>query len=85
MAQYNVAFSKRVRKDLRGLPKKDVESILEKVGNLADEPLPPNAKKLKGDELYRIRIGVYRVIYEIRDKELIVFVVKIGHRKDVYR
>lgn len=84
MARYSVEFSKRVRKDLRGLPKKDVESILEKISDLAEEPLPVNAKKLKGNELFRIRIGVYRVIYEIRDEQLVVFVVKVGHRKDVY-
>jgi mRNA interferase RelE/StbE len=85
MAQFKVEFSKRVAKDLRGIPKKEVEAILLKIRDLAEEPLPPAAKKLKGDELFRIRIGNYRVIYEIRGQSLVVFVVKVGHRKDVYR
>jgi len=85
MARYSVEFSKRVAKDLRGIPKKEVELILAKIRDLSEEPFPPASKKLKGDQLFRIRIGNYRVIYEIRDQLLVVFVVKVGHRKDVYR
>ncbi len=84
MARYSVEFSKRVAKDLRGIPGNEVKLILAKIRGLAEEPLPPAAKKLKGNELFRIRIGNYRVIYEIRNDRLVVFVVKVGHRKDVY-
>ena len=84
MARYSVEFSKRVAKDLRGIPGNEVKFILAKIRGLAEEPLPPAAKKLKGNELFRIRIGNYRVIYEIRNDRLVVFVVKVGHRKDVY-
>jgi len=78
MARYSVEFSKRVAKDLRGIPKKEVELILAKIRDLSEEPFPPASKKLKGDQLFRIRIGNYRVIYEIRDQLLVVFVVKVG-------
>jgi len=55
------------------------------IQKLGDDPQPAQSKKLKGEDLYRIRIGVYRVIYEIIDDRLIITVVKVGHRKDIYR
>ena len=85
MASYRIEISKRVRKDFRQIPKKDAERILLEIQKLADEPQPDQSKKLKGEDLYRIRIGVYRVIYEIIDDRLIISVVKVGHRKEIYR
>jgi mRNA interferase RelE/StbE len=85
MASYRIEISKRVRKDFRLIPKKDAERILLEIQKLADEPQPVQSKKLKGEDLYRLRIGVYRVIYEIIDDRLIITVVKVGHRKDIYR
>ena len=52
---------------------------------LATDPRPSGAKKLKGSEFYRIRVGDYRIVYEIRDRQLVVLVIRIGHRKEIYR
>lgn len=85
MAFYKVVFAKRVRKGFRGLQQKDAEKILHVIQALASEPIPIGSKKLKGEDLYRVRVGLYRVIYEIHGEELVVMVVKVGHRKDLYR
>ena len=85
MARYEVRFRKSVQKDLEPIPKKDVQRIVTVIGALADDPRPPQSKKLSGSEKYRLRCGVYRVLYEIQDNVLVVCVVKVGHRKDVYR
>ena len=84
MASYKIQISKKVQKDFRNIPKKDAEKILMMIYSLADNPHPTQSKKLKGDELYRLRIGLYRVIYEITNNRLIVTVVKVGHRKNIY-
>ena len=85
MAQYSIQFKASVRKDLRKIPKKDVLKILTKVESLAGNPLPPQAEKLSGDDKYRIRQGNYRILYQIEDDVLLITVVKVGHRRDVYR
>lgn len=85
MAKYKLVFKKSVARDLRDLPRQDVRRILARVRELADEPRPPGCEKLSGKERYRIRQGVYRILYEIRDEELVVSVVKVGHRREVYR
>ena len=85
MESYRVEFSVNVRKDFRKVPRADARRILAKIQKLAATPRPPGAKKLKGEELFRIRIGAYRVVYEIEDDRLIVFVVRVKHRKDAYR
>ena len=85
MASYEVIFRKSVAKDLRECPKADVKRILQRIRSLADDPRPPGCEKLSGQERYRVRQGVYRIVYEIDDKVLIVLVVKIGHRRQVYR
>ena len=85
MARYELRFRKSVSKDLDPIPKRDVQRIIEAVQALADDPRPPQSRKLSGAEKYRLRCGVYRVLYEIQDKVLVVCVVKVGHRKDVYR
>ena len=85
MASYNVEFSENVRKDFRKIPNADAARILGKIHALEEDARPPGSKKLKGEKLYRIRVGVYRVVYEIEDERLVVFVVRVKHRKEAYR
>jgi mRNA interferase RelE/StbE len=85
MAKYKLAFKKSVAKDLRDIPKKDVARILQCFQDVAENPRGPGCEKLSGRERYRKRQGVYRIIYEIQDEVLVVVIVKIGHRRDVYR
>ncbi len=85
MARYKLLFRKSVAKDLRALPKRDVSRILKCFSRLAEDPRPAGCEKLTGQERYRIRQGRYRIIYSIRDGELVIIVVKVGHRKDVYK
>ena len=85
MEKYEVLFKQSVAKDLRAIPAKDVARILKRIEALKVEPRPPGVEKLSGQQKYRIRQGVYRIIYEIKNFELIIMVVKIGHRREVYR
>jgi len=85
MARYEVRFRKSVGKDLEPIPKRDVQRIITAIDALADDPRPPQSRKLSGSEKYRLRCGVYRILYEIQDNILVVCIVKVGHRKDVYR
>jgi mRNA interferase RelE/StbE len=85
MALYSLRFHRDFEKDLKGLPKKDVTRILKAIDALRSEARPAGSTKLSGSETYRIRIGVYRVIYKIENGELIVYVLKVAHRKEVYR
>jgi mRNA interferase RelE/StbE len=85
MAEYKIYFKESVEKDFRKVPKKDLQKILSRIEALAKDPRPPEHEKLSGQEKYRVRQGLYRIIYSIQDKELTVWVVKVGHRKDVYR
>ena len=88
MASYRIEFVKSARKELEQLPARIRSNIIEALGLLSQNPYSEllKIKKLKGaDALYRIRVGEYRVVYEIRKKRLIVVVIKIGHRREVYR
>lgn len=85
MAEYKIYFKESIEKDFRKIPKKDIKKILSRINALAEDPRPPGHEKLSGQEKYRIRQGLYRIVYSIHDKELTVWVVKVGHRKDVYR
>lgn len=85
MARYEVRIKKSVAKDLDPIPKKDVQRIVAAINGLADNPRPPQSLKLSGVEKYRLRCGVYRILYEIHDEVLIICVVKVAHRKDAYR
>ena len=85
MASYELAFKRSVAKDLRDLPKQDVKRILQRIRSLIDDPRPPGGERLSGQQRYRVRQGIYRIVYEIRDDVLLVVVVKVGHRRDVYR
>ncbi len=84
MASYELAFKKSVAKDLRSIPKDDVGRILKRIEALRDDPRGEGCVKLSAQERYRVRQEVYRIIYEIYDNELVVMVVKVGHRSAVY-
>jgi mRNA interferase RelE/StbE len=84
MAKYEIVFKRSVYKDLRPIPKAGVKRILQRIDTLADNPRGPDCEKLSGQERYRVRQGVYRIVYEIEDHRLIVIVVKVGHRGQVY-
>ena len=85
MGKYSILFRQSVLKDLAVLPKKDVQRIMEAIRALAVDPRPPQSQKLSGREQYRLRQGTYRILYVIEDDVLIVTVVKVGHRREVYR
>ncbi|MBI3359327.1 MAG: type II toxin-antitoxin system RelE/ParE family toxin [Nitrospirae bacterium] len=84
MAKYKITFKKSVAKDFRVIPNRDVKRILSRIDTLADNPRGEGCIQLSGQEQYRVRQGLYRIIYEIQDDRLIVQVVKIGHRSSVY-
>ncbi len=81
---YSISFSKQALKELQKINEPFYSNIKYAIIDLADNPRPNGCKKLKGRDGYRIRIGNYRVIYEIFDAELIVDVITLGHRKDIY-
>ena len=85
MAVYELRFKASVAKDLRGIPKSDVRKILAKAQSLSENPRPLGSQKLAGDERYRVRQGDYRILYTVMDALVLVEVVKVGHRKEVYR
>ena len=85
MAPYEVTFKPSVSKDLRGIPSAEVARILARIEGLRAEPRPPGVEKLSAQERYRLRQGDYRIIYSVDDAQLLVEVVKVGHRRDVYR
>ena len=84
MAKYRVLYTEAFYKSLRSIPKMDVKRILSKTIALVDDPRPMGCQKLSGQERYRIRQGDYRILYSIEDDRLIVVVVKVGHRREVY-
>ncbi len=85
MANYKLVFKKSVSKDLRPIPNQDVVRILQRMEQLQENPRPVDSEKLSGQERYRVRQGLYRIIYEVVDELLVVTVVKVGHRKHVYK
>ena len=85
MGRFEIRILPSVREDLRGIPKDTVRRILGTIEGLATDPRPPVCKKLTATNLYRLRSGSYRIVYEVNDAEAVVIVVKVGHRKDAYR
>lgn len=85
MGKYKLTFKKSVSKDLRSIPQKDVPKILSCIESLTDNPRAEGCIKLSGQENYRVRQGSYRIVYEIRDEVLIVNVIKVAHRSNVYK
>jgi len=85
MALYKVHIRASVYKDFRLIPKIERDKIVKRINSLAVNPRPPGCEKLTGQNRYRIRQGDYRIIYTIHDQELIVWVVKVGHRREIYK
>ena len=85
MAEYKIFFKKSVWKDFESIPKKDLRKILQRIDLLAENPRLQGSQKLSGQERYRIRQGHYRIVYSIQDNELTVWIVKVSHRKDIYK
>ena len=85
MGKYRVLIKPSALRELESIPvKKDRQRLVRRIEQLGDEPRPPGARKLSGRELYRVRQGNYRIVYEIRNGELIVQIVEVGDRKNVY-
>ena len=85
MARYSLLFKKSIARDLRVIPKKDVQRILKRIETLAVNSRPNGCEKLTDQERYRVRQGSYRIIYEVRDDAWVVVVVKVVQRGNVYR
>jgi len=85
MVDYKIFFKKSVWKDFKSIPDATLTKIMEHINSLSKNPRQISCTKLSGQVKYRMRCGQYRIIYSIQDDELIIWVVKVGHRKDVYR
>ncbi|MEX2182019.1 MAG: type II toxin-antitoxin system RelE/ParE family toxin [Gemmatimonadaceae bacterium] len=85
MASYSIQLTRSAAKELEGVPTKDRQRIVRRIGALAGNPRPAGAEKLSGDDKYRLRQGDYRIPYEIVDEQLVVTVVRIGNRREGYR
>ena len=85
MGSYRLFIKASAAKELESVPKADRRRVVTRIRALASDPRPSGAEKLSGREQYRLRQGAYRILYEINDRQVVVTVVKIGHRRDVYR
>ena len=85
MASYSILIRRSAGKEIEALPPKDRRRVVARIQALAGNPRPTGCEKLSGEEKYRLRQGDYRIVYEIVDRELIVTVVRVGNRRDVYR
>lgn len=85
MASYKVLIKRSAAKELEALPAKDRRRVATRIQQLGSDPRPPGCEKLSGDDRYRIRQGNYRIIYSIEDNLPTVLMVKVGHRRDIYR
>ncbi len=85
MGRYKLLFRNSVAKDMRRLQNKDVSRILKRINKLSENPRGSGCEKLSEQERYRVRQGDYRIIYEIHDDTVIVEIVQVGHRREIYR
>jgi mRNA interferase RelE/StbE len=85
VASYRLLIKPSAVKELEALPRKDRQRVVSRIQGLARTPRPAGCEKLSGSDRYRVRQGDYRIIYSIEDVELVVLVVRVGHRRDVYR
>ncbi|MGE0197292.1 MAG: type II toxin-antitoxin system RelE/ParE family toxin [Parachlamydiales bacterium] len=84
--KYKVQLKRSVIKTLKSLPQKEVKKIAKKIDSLEQNPVPKDSKKLKGEkDLYRVRVGDYRILYFFQNSNLTVLVIRVGHRKDIYK
>ena len=86
MASYKILIKRSAQKEIESIgSKRDRQRIVSRIQGLANDPRPPGSEKLSGSPYFRIRQGRYRIVYEIQDEVLIVHILNVGHRKDVYR
>lgn len=87
MSLYKIRLDRKVKKDLKSVSAKDIKRIKSAIQDLSTNPRPDGCTKLKGDkrDYYRIRVGNYRVVYSINDDILLIVVVRVGHRREIYK
>jgi len=86
VARYRILIKRSAKREIEGIAnRRDRRRVVDRILRLADDPRPPGCQKLSGNDRYRVRQGSYRIIYSIEDGRLIVLVVKVGDRKDIYR
>ena len=85
MASYRLLIKPSAAKELEAIPKKDRRRLATRIEELSENPRPPGCEKLSGHNLFRIRQGNYRVLYSVEDRDLVILVIRVGHRRDVYR
>ncbi|WP_071590826.1 type II toxin-antitoxin system RelE/ParE family toxin [Synechococcus sp. PCC 7336] len=87
MSQYRIEFDRRVKKDLKSVTTQEVVRIQTAISDLANNPRPSGCKQLKGKncEYFRIRVGDYRIVYTVEDKVLLIVVIRVGHRREIYK
>jgi mRNA interferase RelE/StbE len=83
---YKIEVKKSAAKALKKIPKADRKRIVDKIDSLAEKPPSPDTTKMKGNNpFHKVRVGDYRIVYEIQEDVLLILIVKVGHRKDIYR
>jgi mRNA interferase RelE/StbE len=86
VAKYRLLIKPSAVKEIEAIPlKRERQRVIERISKLAEDPRPSGSEKISGQDKYRVRQGRYRILYAIEDQDLLVQVVKVGHRKDVYR
>jgi len=86
VGKYKVLIKPSAVREIEAIPQKKIrQQIIRRIQRLGEDPRPPGSTKLTGLERYRIRQGIYRIVYAVEDKQLMVYIVKVGHRQDVYR
>ncbi len=85
MERYKIEIKRSAEKEIDSIDRKDRLRIIERIRSLSDDPRPSGARKLSGEEKYRIRQGNYRILYQIFDKIITIVVVRVAHRREVYR
>lgn len=85
MASYRLLIKPSAAKEIEALPKKDRLRVIDRIQALSENPRPPGSEKLSGHDKYRVRQGLYRIVYSVSDEEVVVCVVRVAHRREVYR
>jgi mRNA interferase RelE/StbE len=85
MASYRIEIKKSAQKEIQSLPTQDLKRVVAKIQQLANNPRMLDSKKLTSQEQYRVRVGQYRILYEIHDAVLVVVIVRVANRREAYR
>ena len=86
MASFRIEVSATAEKQIRRLPREAQIRVLQAIQPLATQPTPPGSRKVRGyDDVFRIRVGIYRILYRVEGRRLLIIILKIGHRRDIYR